>query len=184
MCLSSTLVWGQSYHDSLKVYRINYERDVLKEFPNSELDFFEPNPNLNITAKYKLKRRGKIISIPTSGVKIKDYKEYALVKFKIDNKKYNLMIYQPVPVNPEYKDHLFLLMTDLTAPLDTYGGGRYMDLKIDDFKTGKVNIDFNKLYNPYCVFSAGWNCPIPPKRNRLNVSIEAGEKIPLRTEYD
>jgi uncharacterized protein (DUF1684 family) len=50
---------------------------------------------------------------------------------------------------------------------------------VADFKDGKVVMDFNKAYNPYCAFSDGWNCPIPPKENHLQVRIEAGEKVPL-----
>ena len=68
------------------------------------------------------------------------------------------------------------------APKDTYGGGRYMDMDTGDFVDGKVILDFNKAYNPYCAFSDGWNCPIPPPQNHLKLRIEAGEKVPL-TEH-
>jgi len=37
-------------------------------------------------------------------------------------------------------------------------------------------LDFNKSYNPYCAYTAGYNCPIPPKENDLPVAILAGEK--------
>lgn len=176
--------FSQSLMEKTSAFRENYEKELYKVFPHSKVDYFEPNERFNLQANYKIVKKGKMISIPTSGVKIKDYKEYAKVKFKIDKKQFELTVYQPLPINPNYEDHLFLPLKDLTAPDETYGGGRYMDLKLSDFKDKKVNIDFNQLYNPYCVFSSGWNCPIPPKNNHLNLRIEAGEKLPLVTEYD
>ena len=44
-------------------------------------------------------------------------------------------------------------------------------------KDGKVTIDFNRCYNPWCAFSDGYNCPVPPKENHFEVKIEAGEKM-------
>jgi uncharacterized protein (DUF1684 family) len=184
LCILTLPGWAQNYLSDIGKFREEYKEKSLKQFPNSEQAFFSPDQKFNLTATYKLKKKGKIISVPTSGTKIKDYREYAQVKFKIDGKTHSFIVYQPVPVLPLYKDHLFLPVKDLTAPAETYGGGRYMDLKLTDFKDGKVNIDFNKLYNPYCAFSDGWNCPIPPKNNHLNLRIEAGEKLPLKTEYD
>ena len=40
----------------------------------------------------------------------------------------------------------------------------------------KVELDFNRAYNPYCAYNADWTCPIPPDENTLAVPIEAGEK--------
>ncbi|MFT4762129.1 MAG: hypothetical protein ACI9LN_004113, partial [Saprospiraceae bacterium] len=58
----------------------------------------------------------------------------------------------------------------------TYGGGRYLDFKTTDIVDGKMTIDFNKTYNPWCHYSDGYNCPIPPKENHLEVEIVAGER--------
>ncbi len=165
-------------------FRTQYREKTLKQFPNSEQDFYPDDDSFRILADYKLLKKGKIISIPTSGTKIKDYKAYALISFTYEGKKYKLTVYQPQPVMPLYRDHLFLPLKDATAPHETYGGGRYMDLSVADFKEGKVILDFNTLYNPYCAFSDGWNCPIPPKNNVLPLAVKAGEKIPLKTEYD
>lgn len=48
-----------------------------------------------------------------------------------------------------------------------------MDTDIID---GIIEIDFNKSYNPWCAYSDGFNCPIPPKDNHLPFEILAGEK--------
>jgi uncharacterized protein len=37
-------------------------------------------------------------------------------------------------------------------------------------------IDFNKAYNPPCVFTPYATCPLPPPQNRLALRVEAGEK--------
>jgi len=177
----SFLGFGQA--DLLK-FREEYRAKTREEFPHSEQAFFEPSEKFNVQAHYRLLKKGKVIAVPTSGSKIKNYREYARVKFRVDGRKYTLMIYQPVPVLPLYRNLLFLPLKDLTAPEETYGGGRYMDLSTADFQNGKVKIDFNRLYNPYCAFSDGWNCPVPPPKNHLKLRIEAGEKLPLKTEYD
>ena len=43
---------------------------------------------------------------------------------------------------------------------------------------GKVLVDFNYAYNPYCAYNDLYSCPLTPWENRLKVSINAGEKLP------
>jgi uncharacterized protein (DUF1684 family) len=71
---------------------------------------------------------------------------------------------------------LFIPFNDLTNYEETYGGGRYLDVSTTDIVNGKMVVDFNKSYNPYCAYSDGYNCPIPPDANKLQVTIKAGEK--------
>jgi uncharacterized protein (DUF1684 family) len=37
-------------------------------------------------------------------------------------------------------------------------------------------IDFNRAYNPPCVFTPFATCPLPPDGNRLAIRVEAGER--------
>lgn len=69
----------------------------------------------------------------------------------------------------------FLIIADETTGEETYGGGRYMYVDRAD-STGTTIIDFNKAYNPPCVFSEFATCPLPPKENFLPFRITAGEK--------
>jgi hypothetical protein len=71
---------------------------------------------------------------------------------------------------------LFLPFGDLTNGVETYGGGRY--LEIDLTASGVYDLDFNRASNPYCVYNSTYDCPIPPRENRLPVAIRAGEKLP------
>ena len=63
-----------------------------------------------------------------------------------------------------------------TSALDTYGAGRYIDCTLADIHGDRMTLDFNKAYNPYCAYTTGYNCPVPPKDNDLPVAIQAGEK--------
>ena len=71
---------------------------------------------------------------------------------------------------------LFVPFNDLTNGADTYRGGRY--LEIDRTATGIYDLDFNGAFNPYCVYNTSYDCPLPPRENRLTVAIRAGEKLP------
>jgi uncharacterized protein (DUF1684 family) len=69
---------------------------------------------------------------------------------------------------------LFVVFGDLTNRDETFGGGRYLYTKPADDR-GIVVLDFNRAYNPPCVFTAHATCPLPLPKNRLPVRIEAGE---------
>lgn len=72
-------------------------------------------------------------------------------------------------------DSLWYIFRDETSGKETYGAGRYLYGPMPE--DGKVTIDFNKAYNPPCAFTSFATCPLPPKQNRLEVRVEAGEKI-------
>jgi len=75
-----------------------------------------------------------------------------------------------------YRDYLFLPFKDATNGDSTYGGGRYIDIRMSEINNNTLTIDFNKAYNPYCAYSDGFNCPVPPLENHLEVALEAGER--------
>jgi len=69
-----------------------------------------------------------------------------------------------------------LFFTDATTGKESYGVGRYLDPQARP--DGRYVLDFNKCYNPACAYSEHYNCPIPPRENRLQVAINAGEMNP------
>jgi uncharacterized protein (DUF1684 family) len=71
-------------------------------------------------------------------------------------------------------DRLFVPFTDLTSGTETYPAGRYIDLDLT--RSGIYVLDFNRAYNPYCYYNKSYDCPIPPRENRLQTPIRAGEK--------
>jgi len=69
----------------------------------------------------------------------------------------------------------FVIFGDQTNGQETYGGGRYVWVDAPD-EDGAMVIDFNRSYNPPCVFTPYATCPLPPRQNRLPLRVEAGEK--------
>lgn len=69
---------------------------------------------------------------------------------------------------------LFFLFKDATNKQLTYQAGRMLNTPLPE--NGKVDLDFNRSYNPPCTFTPYATCPLPPKENILPVAIEAGEK--------
>ena len=113
----------------------------------------------------------------TSGNTKQQYRVYGIIRFNIHDTAVALHIYQSRSLmsSEKYKEHLFIPFTDLTSGRETYGGGRYIDLYISDIINNTYVIDFNKAYNPYCAYTTGYNCPVPPKENDLSVAVKAGE---------
>jgi uncharacterized protein (DUF1684 family) len=73
------------------------------------------------------------------------------------------------------RQRLFVPFRDLTAGVETYASGRYLDL--DRTPTGLYDLDFNRAYQPYCYYDVKYDCPIPPPENRLSLPIRAGERM-------
>jgi uncharacterized protein (DUF1684 family) len=140
------------------------------------LEFFKPDTNYVMQAKFIRTPDALPFLMPTSTDRKSEEVVYAIVEFQLKGKTYELEVYQ----NPElileekYTDYLFLPFTDLTNGKETYGGGRYLDLRIPDGNT--IVIDFNKAYNPYCAYNKKYSCPLVPSVNNLNTKILAGVK--------
>ena len=81
----------------------------------------------------------------------------------------------PVLEEPDAKE-LFYIFRDATAGKDTYPAGRFLYSEMP--KDGQVVLDFNKAYSPPCAFTSFATCPLPPRQNRFDVPIEAGERKP------
>ncbi len=81
---------------------------------------------------------------------------------------------EPVLEEPDATE-LFFVFGDKTNGGMTYGGGRFLYAPLP--KNGKIVLDFNRAYNPPCVFTSFATCPIPRREDRLPVFIEAGEKV-------
>lgn len=167
------------HREAYKADFIKETRSPLKEEDFRHLHFFEADSTYFIVAKVELLTNQKVFNMPTYDGTSKEFIRYANVKFKHNKKELQLTLYKNIALatNPAYKDLLFLPFTDQTNQKTTYGGGRYIDLRLSDIKNGQIMIDFNKAYNPYCAYSDGYRCPIPPEENDLSIEILAGEKL-------
>ncbi len=171
--------------DAIKKFQNNLNKEYLnpKESPlrGDNLTNFKKHPFFPIDLKYRVtakfsKTENPIpFELPTSSGKFKQYQEFGKADFVIDGKSYSLTIYQSLDLMKmeKYKDYLFLPFRDETNSKETYGGGKYMDLRIP--KSNKIVLDFNQSYQPFCAYNAfDYNCPIVPEENKLPVRIEAG----------
>jgi uncharacterized protein (DUF1684 family) len=70
-------------------------------------------------------------------------------------------------------NRLFIPFKDLSSGKTTYAGGRYLETIIQPGKP--IVLDFNRCYNPYCVYNEEFVCPIPPLENKLRIEVLAGE---------
>jgi uncharacterized protein (DUF1684 family) len=141
------------------------------------IHFFAFNEKYVVNARFARTPNEKPFQMSTSSGMRKTYVKYAEVFFMIDNKEYKLNVYQSQELikTAEYKDYLFIPFTDATSGDETYEGGRYIDLTIP--ASNNILINFNKAYHPYCAYTDGYNCPIPPQENTLPVKIEAGVRF-------
>jgi len=150
--------------------------DSLDQITFKGLAFYPINTNFYIKAKFVRTPDEKPFLMKTSTDRLPEYVKYGEAHFSLDEKELKLSIYQSTNHEKEegYEDYLFLPYTDLTSGDGSYGGGKYLDLKIPDGNT--IIIDFNKTYNPYCAYSHRYSCPVPPEENDMLVRIEAGVK--------
>ena len=185
ICISCS-AYAQNHKAQIAKHREAYKADFIKEsrspLKESDLEhlhFFEPDSNYRVIAKVKLLKNQKIFKMPTYDGSSKEFIRYAKVKFILNDKPLELTLYRNIGlmVNPAYKNLLFLPFTDETNTIYTYGGGRYIDLDLTQIKRNKLVVDFNKAYNPYCAYSDGYRCPVPPEENNLTIPILAGEKL-------
>lgn len=156
------------------------EESPLKEEERkkfTELNFFPVDSNFRVTAKFTRLKKQKSFEMKTSGSKRPLYIVYGIVEFTLGGKVFKLNVYRNIVLSKEkeYRNYLFLPFTDNTNGGETYGGGRYIDLKIP--KGNVIVIDFNLCYNPYCAYTTGYSCPVPPAENYIDYEISAGEKL-------
>jgi len=144
----------------------------------TELDFFPLDPDYRVEATWVPTPEEETFDMPTSNTdRQKPFLKYGELHFTLKGQQLKINVYQSQKLiqQKKYKDHLFIPFTDLTTGNDAYGGGRYIDWEIP--KAGNpIILDFNQCYNPYCAYSTGWSCPIPPEENFLDIRIEAGVK--------
>jgi uncharacterized protein len=112
------------------------------------------------------------IEVPTSTGKIRNLERIGTLKFSVKGQSMRLTAFRDLE---SVVDRLFVPFTDQTSGTETYPAGRYMEL--DPTPTGIYVVDFNIAYHPYCYYSPEYDCPFPPKENKLAAAIRAGEKM-------
>jgi len=135
------------------------------------IDYYPVSADWRVVARFEAYKPPKEIPIPTELGTISRQVSSGAVVFEIEGQESRL----DVLAEPGAEE-LFIIFADQTTGAETYGGGRYLYAPAPD-ERGAVVVDFNKAYNPPCVFTSFATCPLPPRQNRLSIRVEAGEKV-------
>jgi uncharacterized protein (DUF1684 family) len=144
------------------------ENPLRKSFHG--VDAYPVDAKWRIEAKfepYKPEKQIKILNILNM---LEDTPSPGALVFNVNGKEYRLDA-----VLEKGETDYFIIFGDQTNGKETYGAGRYVYVSPAD-ANGKIILDFNKAYNPPCVFSHFATCPLPPPQNKLALRVEAGEK--------
>ena len=139
------------------------------------LRWYEPNAAYRVHARWIPYVPPKVLDVPTILGTATHMPAPGVAEFKLDGKTLQL---EPVLEDPK-ATNLFFILRDTTSTTTTYGAGRFLYSELPDHgvdQPGEVWLDFNRLVNPPCAFTAYATCPLPPPQNRLSVPIPAGEK--------
>lgn len=135
------------------------------------LEYFPIDPKYRVTARLVPYDPPKEIPIATVLGTTEPMVAPGSLEFEIDGRKISL---DPVLESPD-ADSYFIIFGDQTNGSETYGAGRYVYADIPA-EGNEVIVDFNRAYNPPCVFTDYATCPLPPAQNKLPIPIPAGEK--------
>jgi len=166
---SGTLRWNIIRRESKFGIRLrDDESSLAKEFTG--IDRFPINPNFRADARFEESDSSKTIDITNAIGQTTAQPSPGTLVFKLGEKEFRLDALEG------NKDEFFVVFGDETSGNETYGGGRFLYVKRPD-ANGNTVVDFNKAYNPPCVFTPYATCPLPPKQNVLAIKITAGEKV-------
>jgi uncharacterized protein (DUF1684 family) len=115
-------------------------------------------------------------AMETSTDRRPQYRKFGVLHFTLNGQPLQLSVYQSQDLlkRPGLEDYLFVPFTDLSNGHGSYGGGRYLDLRLPPAGAITMLLDFNRAYNPSCAYRHGYSCPVPPAENRLPIAIPAG----------
>ena len=135
----------------------------------SGLSYYEEYPSLRFVLEPEEYDDQEAVEMQTSTGDMATYVRWGKISFDVDAETAVLTLYKDVD-----GDDYFLPFADATSGAETYGAGRYLDTEV--LPDGKLLVDFNYAYSPYCAYNEQWSCPLTPFENRLRVPIRAGEK--------
>ena len=133
------------------------------------IDRYPVDPTWRVTARLEAPDGGSTLRMPNVLGQVEEVPLAGRLVFERDGVGFGVDV-------AEEGDKLFLVFADATSGRETYGGGRFIYVERPD-AAGNVTVDFNRAYNPPCVFTPYATCPLPPSQNRLPIAVRAGEKI-------
>ena len=135
------------------------------------LAYFPIDPEFNVPAELKRIDDPTIVEMPTSTGTNRKMRRVGMLQFTLKGQPLSLLAFLEVGETSS----LFVAFSDLTSGAETYPAGRFLDINRN--ATGIYELDFNRAYHPYCYYNATYECPLPPRENRLKIPIHAGERM-------
>ena len=149
--------------------------DPIPEAKKAEflpLAYFPIDPDYNAPGVLKPIDDKTIYEMPTSTGANRKMRRVGSLEFTLKGQPMKLLAFNELGTDP---GSLFVAFSDLTSGTETYAAGRFMDLVRN--ATGIYEVDFNRAYIPYCYYNPTYECPYPPRENRLSIPIRAGERM-------
>jgi len=146
-------------------------REQRASFP--PLPYFPIERDYRVPASLTVARGEDILEIPTSLGLRRPHRRIGSLEFTLKGQPLKLTAF--VEADQDDMRRLFVPFGDLTNGSETYPGGRYLEL--ERTATGIYDLDFNRAYHPFCYYNATYDCPYPPRENRLAIPVRAGEKM-------
>ena len=137
------------------------------------LAYFPPSIDYRVPASLTASTDHSTIQMPTSTGQLRQMVRVGRLGFTLKGQQLGLTAF--VEAGSPTLDRLFVPFTDMTSGTETYPAGRYLDL--DRTPTGLYIVDFNRAYHPYCYYNPTYDCPYPPRENRLPLPVHAGERM-------
>ena len=134
------------------------------------LAWFPVDDTYRVTARFVPYAPPRPLAVPNILGEIEEMRSPGYAVFTLEGREVRL---EPV-LEAAGARELFFIFRDLTAGKETYPAGRFLYSSLP--RDGTVVLDFNKAYNPPCAFTRFATCPLPPKGNKLDLRIAAGEK--------
>jgi len=138
------------------------------------LHWYDPDPHYRVEAKWTPFVPVKKIKVPSIIGVTDEMSAPGVAEFTLDGKTFQL---EPVLEEPDTKQ-LFFIMRDTTSRTTSYGAARFLYTDFPDHgldQPGHLTLDFNRLQNPPCAYTAYATCPLPPDQNKLAIALPVGE---------
>lgn len=136
------------------------------------LAYYPPDPAYRFEVELDTAEAGEEIEIPRTAGDTVTYEKAGTFHLDLPGGEATLAAYR----TPNHDEgELFVPFRDATSGETTYGAGRYLEAHAHD---GAWLVDLNSAYHPFCAYDDAYTCPLPPFENRIEVPVEAGERLP------
>jgi hypothetical protein len=167
MVLGDVQIWVHQSGERPAIRIRDKNNPLRKTFTG--MKWYPVNETYRVEGTFEPYDKPKTVQVPNLLGDIDTMTSPGTVSFSIGGKTFRMAAVS------ENDNELWFIFRDLTSGHETYPAARFLyTAKPVD---GKVSLDFNKAENPPCAFNSYATCPLPPEENRLQVRVEAGERI-------